>query len=106
MQILDGSKSFKNETRRACANAQTSVDEFRKFGQDGRVAASKDYTVFISKRQQRCRLPLHIKRGDFWFADMFLVDDINVVTTTDRLDSTAMWAMILGKRLATPSYLA
>ena len=47
-----------------------------------------------------------MNRGDFWSADMFLVDDINVVTTTDRLDATAKWAMILGKRLATPSYLA
>ena len=47
-----------------------------------------------------------MKRGDFWSADMFLVDDINVATTTDHLDSTAMWAMSLCKRLATPSYLA
>ena len=44
---LDGSKSFKNETRRARAKVQTSVDEFRKSWRDGRVAASTEYTVFL-----------------------------------------------------------
>ena len=49
-----------------------------------------------------------MKRGDFWEAHMFLVDDISVVTsaTAHHLDSTVMWAMILGKRLVSPSDLA
>ena len=46
-----------------------------------------------------------MKRADFWTADVFVVDDINCVTTAGSLDATVMWSMVLGKRLATPSYL-
>ena len=44
-------------------------------------------------------------RADFWNADVFVVDSINCVTAAGYLDAAAMWAMVLGKRLATPSYL-
>ena len=47
-----------------------------------------------------------MKRADLWTADVFIVDDINCVTTAGHLDSTSMWSMVLGKRLATPSYLS
>ena len=105
---MDGSKSFKDETHKYSTKTQAKYDELRKACHDGKVAASKEFTVFIPKSHQTRRLPLHMKRGEFWEAHMFLVDVINVVTsaTAHHLDSTVMWAMILGKRLVSPSDLA
>ena len=103
---LTGSNSFRKETRNYRAKAGQKVNELRTATQAGIVDASREFTVFLPKNHQCRQVPLHMKRADFWTADIFVVDDINCVTAAGSLDATAMWSMVLGKRLATPSYLS
>ena len=102
---LERTKSFRDEARNYRNKASQMVAALKTAGEAAKVDASNDFTVFLPKQHQCRQVPFHMKRADFWAADIFVVDNINCVTTAGYLDSTAMWAMVLGKRLATPSYL-
>ena len=104
---VDSCKAFRKETDEFRALKRKEAIALKVASEAGMEMARKEETVFFGTKHA-LKNSGRFRRIHWWEADVFIVsnfDYINVSKNYMKVDSTCLWCMVLGRRLAEESYL-